>query len=240
MIHKIKHGSRTGYTQVPNAVLTDVNLSLKAKGLIAYMLSKPDDWQFYVKAMAAELKENKDTVARILTELIDAGYIVREEIRYKGQFKGFEYTVYHSPYPKKPEPVLPEPEKPEPDSSDNTNKDCTKKDLNKERQIAEAVIDYLNVKADKNYRYTATNRKLIGARLHEGFTQEDCERVIDHKVEQWKGDDNMDQYLRPSTLFAPTKFEGYLNQESERDRKDRELKELERLEERIRREEGIA
>ncbi|NCB45345.1 MAG: hypothetical protein EOM59_22360, partial [Clostridia bacterium] len=35
--------------------------------------------------------------------------------------------------------------------------------------------------------------------------------VIDKKCAQWKGTD-MDKYLRPSTLFNASKFEGYLNE----------------------------
>ena len=35
------------YTIINNTGLKDKSLSLKAKGLLAYMLSLPDDWIFY-------------------------------------------------------------------------------------------------------------------------------------------------------------------------------------------------
>ena len=77
--------------------------------------------------------------------------------------------------------------------------------------IIKEVIDYLNTKADKHYKYsTANSVKHISARLKEGYTLEDFKYVIDIKCEEWKGT-NMEQYLRPETLFSP-KFEGYLNQ----------------------------
>lgn len=62
-------------------------------------------------------------------------------------------------------------------------------------------------------RYKLSSRKtrrLIAARLAEGFTLEDFKKVILKKSKQWKGT-NMERFLRPETLFG-TKFEGYLNE----------------------------
>lgn len=74
------------------------------------------------------------------------------------------------------------------------------------------IIDYLNQKAGTNYRYkTAKNQNLIRARMKEGFTVDDFKKVIDIKVNNWKSDPKMNQYLRPVTLFG-TKFESYLNE----------------------------
>lgn len=80
-----------------------------------------------------------------------------------------------------------------------------------ENTSADAVIDYLNEKASKSYQHTEANRKPIRARLSDGFTVDQCRRVVDVKTAEWRGTD-MDKYLRPPTLFAPSKFEGYLNQ----------------------------
>lgn len=74
------------------------------------------------------------------------------------------------------------------------------------------VLDYLNLKASKNFRPTPTNLGFISGRLDQGYSQEDFERVIDLKVEEWGDDLKMDQYLRPQTLFNDTKFSGYVNQ----------------------------
>jgi uncharacterized phage protein (TIGR02220 family) len=79
-------------------------------------------------------------------------------------------------------------------------------------EVAE-VIGYLNERAGRSYKATSEQtRKLIGARLAEGFTVDDCKRVIDNKVSAWLNDPKMDAYLRPSTLFSKSKFEGYLNE----------------------------
>lgn len=72
------------------------------------------------------------------------------------------------------------------------------------------IVDYLNQKAGKTFRSTGKNtQQHINARLAEGFTVENFKTVIDTMCAKWKGTE-MDEYLRPSTLFGP-KFENYLN-----------------------------
>lgn len=77
--------------------------------------------------------------------------------------------------------------------------------------VAENVVTFLNSVTGSSYRSTTDKtRKLIAARLTEGFTIDDFKVVITKKAKEWQGTD-MAQYLRPETLFG-TKFEGYLNQ----------------------------
>lgn len=77
--------------------------------------------------------------------------------------------------------------------------------------VAEDIVTFLNSVTGSSYRSTTDKtRKLIAARLAEGFTIDDFKAVITKKAKEWQGTD-MAQYLRPETLFG-TKFEGYLNQ----------------------------
>lgn len=81
-------------------------------------------------------------------------------------------------------------------------------------QTRKAIIDYLNEKLGTNYKPNATkNKKVINARLNEGYTLDDFKRVIDNKYLDWISDPKMVKYLRPETLFG-TKFDGYLNEQS--------------------------
>lgn len=81
--------------------------------------------------------------------------------------------------------------------------------------IYSRVIEYLNLKASKNFKSTTRKtQELIRARLNENFTEEDFKKVIDIKTAEWKNDKKMQQYLRPETLFG-TKFESYLNQNNQ-------------------------
>ena len=73
------------------------------------------------------------------------------------------------------------------------------------------VIDHLNKVTGKNYKATTPEtKKMITARLSEGYTVAQMKKVIDHRWEMWKGTD-MEQYMRPNTLFRPSKFENYVN-----------------------------
>lgn len=78
--------------------------------------------------------------------------------------------------------------------------------------IIREIINYLNKKTGKKFSPFAVNTvKHINARLNEGHSLDDFIAVIDVKTASWKGDRNMDKYLRPDTLFG-TKFESYLNE----------------------------
>ncbi len=76
----------------------------------------------------------------------------------------------------------------------------------------DGIITYLNHKTGKHFDPSIkSTRAKIKARWSEGFRSRDFKRVIDVKVAQWLGDEKMDTYLRPDTLFG-TKFESYLNE----------------------------
>lgn len=72
------------------------------------------------------------------------------------------------------------------------------------------IVDYLNTVCGTSYKAsTDKTRKLINARLNEGFTVDDFKTVIHKKSREWLNTDYA-KYLRPETLFG-TKFESYLN-----------------------------
>ncbi|TKH43433.1 hypothetical protein C1I60_14145 [Paenibacillus terrae] len=80
--------------------------------------------------------------------------------------------------------------------------------------IHEEIISYLNEKTGKNYNFKVkTTKDFINGRISEGRTVEDFKNVIDIKCSHWLNDPKMSQYLRPATLFRPSNFDNYLNQE---------------------------
>ena len=84
------------YTIIHNGFLTDNKLSLKAKGLLAYFLSKPDDWNFYTSEISQNCKDGKDSISTAIKELISLGYVERFRWRdEEGKFVGgYNYFVY--------------------------------------------------------------------------------------------------------------------------------------------------
>lgn len=93
------------------------------------------------------------------------------------------------------------------------------KDRDKERdRDTENIISFLNSTTGSKYKAsTDKTRRLIAARIAEGFTVDDFKTVITKKAKEWQNTD-MAQYLRPETLFG-TKFEGYLNQPERNNRR---------------------
>lgn len=99
----------------------------------------------------------------------------------------------------------------EPQYSIDLDKDSKEENSKEDKKIYIDVVAYLNEKAGTKYRASAEKtKKLIHARLAEGFTLEDFKTVIDNKCADWLNTDYA-KFLRPETLFSP-KFEGYLNQ----------------------------
>ena len=98
-------------------------------------------------------------------------------------------------------------------NKNNNNKSIYSSPAKAEQQnVCKGIIDYLNLKTNKHFKYTSNNIGYIKTRLKEGFTKEDFKSVIDKKTNEWLNDNKMNQYLRPITLFG-SKFESYLNQE---------------------------
>lgn len=76
------------------------------------------------------------------------------------------------------------------------------------------IVRLLNTNAGKKFKpSTDKTVSCIKARLSEGYTLEDFEKVIAIKTKQWRGDEKMEMFLRPETLFG-SKFESYLNEKS--------------------------
>ena len=74
------------------------------------------------------------------------------------------------------------------------------------------VINFLNLKASKNYQPDSVNAQLISTRLNEGATVDQCKQVIVLMCRQWLNDPKMNRLLRPATLFNHANFSQYVGQ----------------------------
>ena len=66
-----------GWAWIPNTILQNKNLTLKAKGLWAYLNSKPDGWECSAERIAAEQADGREAVKSALRELESAGLLTR-------------------------------------------------------------------------------------------------------------------------------------------------------------------
>ena len=76
-------------------------------------------------------------------------------------------------------------------------------------EIAKSIISLLNNLSGKNFGDGEANLEPIRGRLGDGFTKEDCEKVLKTK---WSDEKFDKKYYRPTTLFRPANFEAYLNE----------------------------
>ena len=85
------------YTTISNQLFKNKTISLKAKGLMAYLLSLPNDWNLSINGIVACSKEGRRSIGNTIKELISAGYIERKQVRDKGKFIGYDYFVFEQP-----------------------------------------------------------------------------------------------------------------------------------------------
>jgi len=83
------------FTIFPNDIIYDKELSLKAKGLLLLLLSRPDEWEFYMNEITKHSKDGKDSVRGGLNELFRSGYMEKKRVKdaETGHFTGWEYIV---------------------------------------------------------------------------------------------------------------------------------------------------
>lgn len=104
-----------------------------------------------------------------------------------------------------------------PNNNKNVNKDKNKdslspKDDQKEKVDYGKFIEWFNQKSGKRFKNVESNRKIIRARINEGYSKSELAKVVEFKSKQWKDDPKMNPYLRITTIFAPSHFGNYLNE----------------------------
>lgn len=226
---------KEGYGNISKLVMKDRNLTIGAKAVYAYLCSYSGAGGIAYPSRSLichDLKISQETLSKHLKNLEEQGYILREQQRSNGSFSHNIYTILT--IPRKPDTKIADIEKIDIEKIDigkietnnnsynnnsinNNNKNTyiveNEENLTEKEQIPyKEIIEYLNEKTGKQYRYTTPKtRELIKARWKENFTLEDFKKVIDNKTLEWK-DTEFDNYLRPQTLFS-NKFEAYLNED---------------------------
>jgi hypothetical protein len=86
------------YAQIDKAMLNNSEISFKAKGLLSFLLSKPDDWETIIENLVNSSLDGWDSVKSGLRELENYGYVVRRKTRNEfGEITGSETLVYDEP-----------------------------------------------------------------------------------------------------------------------------------------------
>lgn len=73
----VKVHKKASYTIMPNGFLRQKDMSYKAKGILAVMLSLPENWDYSIAGLATLSRDGRDSVNAALQELEKLGYLVR-------------------------------------------------------------------------------------------------------------------------------------------------------------------
>lgn len=99
---KIRKQYQKGFTTLDNTPLNDESLSWKAKGLFAYLWSKPDDWDYRVTEVARHATDGIGSTSTGVNELEQAGYLKRKQKNKNGVFGDSVWTLSEQPIFKNP------------------------------------------------------------------------------------------------------------------------------------------
>ncbi|MEZ5491900.1 MAG: hypothetical protein R3F50_16530 [Gammaproteobacteria bacterium] len=129
----IRAPRRYRFVTINQDAVEDSRLSWAARGLLGYLLSRPDDWKVLIKDLQRRGDLGRDGIYRLLKELRETGYVRYERTRdEQGRMRGGIYYVHEipdSPHPGSPDmaqsdKAAPCPVKPE--ALPNTDKDLSR------------------------------------------------------------------------------------------------------------------
>ena len=98
------------YSIISNKFLREKDMSLKAKGLLALMLSLPDSWVYSINGLVAICKEEESAIKTTLQELKRFGYLSIDKCMPNTTQSGrieYVYNIYEEPHQKQGGDFLP-------------------------------------------------------------------------------------------------------------------------------------
>lgn len=157
MIIRVPH--RRQFTVVANQALQDGRLSFRATGILAYLLSLPEDVAISARKIGQVKAEGRDAVLAALLELEKAGYLLRERRQdYSGKWSTV-CTLAELP----PENPPPSPGKPDPENQALEIRTQRPKDVDPSTKTANAVLE-----TDKPTRMPAELRARLPRKPDQG------------------------------------------------------------------------
>lgn len=109
---------RDRFLVIDQCIIDDTRLSWAARGMLAYLLSRPDNWQVRIKDLQRRGNMGRDGTYKLVNELRSTGYVEFQQGRdSRGRIRGGSYVVREipkQPLPEDPDTGLPEQAPPDP------------------------------------------------------------------------------------------------------------------------------
>lgn len=129
----IRAPRRYRFVTIHQDAVEDARLSWAARGLLGYLLSRPDDWKVLIKDLQRRGDLGRDGIYKLLRELRDSGYVRYERARdEQGRMRGGIYYVReipdspHPDFPDTAEPGRAAPYPAKPEALPNTEQDLSR------------------------------------------------------------------------------------------------------------------
>lgn len=97
MSNIIRIEKKENFVVLDKGFLNNKKLSWKAKGILAYMLSKPNDWVFYIDELIKHATDGERSFRAGLKELTEHGHVERKPVREGRRISHWETIVYEKP-----------------------------------------------------------------------------------------------------------------------------------------------
>ena len=129
----LRHVHTANYTILPNELIRDDRLSLRDVGLLAFMLSMPDEWKFSVAGLNTILpNDGKARIEASVKSLQNASYLsISRERSKRGKLGAVVWVVSDSPQPGLPDAENQDMDSPQPGLPDAVHPDPENRDYNK-------------------------------------------------------------------------------------------------------------
>jgi uncharacterized phage protein (TIGR02220 family) len=212
MSKQVKH-----YTKIMDELIRSDKLTPNEKAVLSVLISYADCEQIYLKqsTIAKQSNMSRDTVNRVIKSLRKGKYIKTVEIPDRSNL---EYKVLYGQVTADSDRGVSNTDRgcgkfrqgvtADSDSSikrssiKNIDKEKDKKEKKPAAAVCEAIIAYLNDKAGRKFEVSnEDHHKYIRSRWKKYPDIEKFKFVIDVCCAKWKGNEEMQDYLQPSTLF---------------------------------------
>jgi DnaD/phage-associated family protein len=138
-IFRVVHDPNNPYVIIDKRPFEKPYMSWKAKGLLGYLLSRPDDWTVRLGDLVKRSTDKMHATRQALRELVMVGHMRQVEYRHEnGKYAGTVYEVHELPLYENPLAVFPKAEKRTLNNKDISNKEIKREDA-PDTQIFQAL-----------------------------------------------------------------------------------------------------
>ena len=182
------------FVMIDRRSIENPQLSWKAKGILAYLLSRPDNWVVRLGDLVKRSPDGVYAVRGAINELKKAGHVYSKEIRDEnGKFVQYELEVYELPFTSKPLIKNPQAGNPQ---ADNPQADNPQAD---NPQADNLTINDTDINDTDINDITAQTKKIVDAANKKVDAILENERIVQEKLSSgvaWNGREKMPEPIR--------------------------------------------